>query len=144
MITHNETVAGRMDNDLVFAVARALDCLALELAPERRAKILEDALRRRARETHELTKCRPDPTEPLNSRTIWRTGHEPPLVHWVVAGLAAAGDCIAFEDRDFAACGAEVAGCYVGDEETWDRGTMAEHPITCPKCQVLFQAVEQS
>jgi hypothetical protein len=76
--------------------------------------------------------------------SIWRTSREPRLIHWLVGGTAIAGDYKVYEEHDFVACGAEVPGCYVGDEERWGRGTMVEHPVTCPKCLELFHAAERS
>jgi hypothetical protein len=144
IITETDMTAGRMDTDTLFSVARTLDCLALQVAPEQRARILEDALLRRAREIQELARPHPDLREPLTLRTIWRAGYEPRLVHWCVGGIAEAGGCGVFDDLEFAACGAEVSGCYVGEEATWGRGTMHEHPVTCPKCLELFRSAERS
>src|SRR5713101_4428726 len=117
MITENETTVGHMDADILFGVARALDCIALQVATEKRARILEVALLRRARETYAFAQPQLAPREPLALCTIWRASREPRLVHWLVGGTAIAGDYKVYEDRDFVACGAEVPGCYVGDEE---------------------------
>jgi hypothetical protein len=137
-------VPGRMDWDILYSQARALDCAVRQLAPDKREQILAAGLLRRAREMYHLVKHNPDPKEPVELRTVWRAGHEPRLVHWLVAGTATAGDCVAFEDRDFTACGAEVTGIYVGEETKYGRGLMDEQPVTCPKCLALLRAVVQA
>src|SRR5262249_25624701 len=53
---------------------------------------------------------------------------------------AAAGELCAFEDRDFVACGCVIGGIDVSDHTTWERGTLRECPVTCPKCKELLRA----
>jgi len=53
---------------------------------------------------------------------------------------AAAGELCAFEDRDFVACGCVIGGADVSDHTTWERGTLRECPVTCPKCKELLRA----
>jgi hypothetical protein len=142
--TEKETTTGRMDADILVGVARALDCIALQTAAEKRARILEKAFLRRARETYALSQPQLAPREPMALSTIWRASGKPRLVHWVVAGIGIVGDYLVHDDREFVACGAEVRGCHVGDETRWGRGTMKSDPINCLKCLELFRAAERS
>ena len=136
----NDARPGRMDADMVLAVARSLDCALLQLSSEKRALILETGLLRRARDMYRLVASTADSDEPLTLRTVCRRGHEASIVHWEVGGIATAGDCLAFEAHSFAACGSEVAGIHISEDERWRKGTMAEQPVTCPKCLALFRA----
>jgi hypothetical protein len=132
--------AERMDADILFAAAYALDQIVLKLAPDARARLFEDRLLRRARAMLEMVKQEQGTNEPMLLRTVWRSDEQPPLVHWLVGGIATVGECGLFEDTDFAACGSETYGIYVGDDTTWERGTMDEQPATCLKCLALLQA----
>ena len=96
----------RMDADTLFAAARTLERLALQRAPSTLARIHERALRRRASLVYDLAQHMDLSDEPeLLRRTVWRTKHRPRVVHWLVGGIAAAGQQVAYEDRDWAACG---------------------------------------
>jgi hypothetical protein len=57
--------------------------------------------------------------DPAVFRTVRRTGADPGPVHWLVGSRASAGKSSAFDDLDWLACGAEVNGIWVGDEDRW-------------------------
>ena len=139
-----DAAPGRADADVLFSMSRSLDCLALKLAPEQRKEVLETALLRRAREIYQIVQQEANSKDPAVFRTVRRTGADPGSVHWLVGGKAAAGQRAAFEDLYWLACGAEVNGIWVGDEDRWQRSTVQERPITCPACLRLFQAVDEA
>ena len=138
-----EATTGCMDQDILFSAARSLDLLAREPASDKMSEIRERALLRRARQQYAMVAKDPDPKDPMAFRTVWRTGQEPRLVHWLVGGIAEAGKCAVFEDRDFVACGNEIAGIAVQEDKRWSRSTIERDALTCPKCLKLFRAASR-
>ena len=132
----------RMDADTLFAAARTLERLALRRAPATLARIHERILRQRACLVYDLAQHMDLPDEPeLLRRTVWRARRRPRVVHWLVSGIAAAGQQVAYEDRNWVACGEVRLGITAHEPGRWKRATMEESPITCPQCLALFQEV---